>query len=743
MVAVSWYLAAANGGAPVGDMVGHAAAAEWLRTLPWWDWRGWSDWFYGGQAIGVNYPPLGHAWMRFTHPVHGQMAAVALGLLVLLPWGALRLARAVGYTPRAQRVAVASALVLTAASAQMHWVLSGFHQQSTFFGSWPAMMAVVIGLHVSAWAARCHRPVTCGAVAGVAVLFNATVVPGVAIVCALLLATSGVSFGRAARWVATAAAAAVTVSAWWLVPFVSGWARLVRWEVRLSTAWNYGGTWQAAVLAAVAIAAAWAARRRAGPSRRLALAAGAGLSGVVLADLFDYLRPERWLELPIVVAALAVAGLFAAAPRCRSLRPLRPAWTLLGVAFLIVFVVVTLRLELLPLAVWLMWGSRRTWAWSSALSWAAVLMLVPFWSQIRSPAPPEPPPVAPLEAVAVSGGAGAEGLVYADGSYNTAAGDTKHCAWGYPWRTTTETGGRIRPLFGLYRETSATAEFLDAENGLRSGYLGESGRTRPHWFDAWQDAGSPSLDTPSRAQALGARWYAHCDADGSVSVTELSGVVATGVTVALHTDEETWHRAAVEWWVSIDTGPDAAHSKDDRSSSDERPADGGVSLLRPTPGLESIPVLSSLGGGIYPMDQAASGVTMLTGQDSLTVHADTAGWAWLRVPWDPDWRSLGGTPVGKGGPGHLFVWAERGTTEFRWSVPGTVDAAAATVTGVALIAALMLATVNRRRGWNSDPDRPRPVAEALDVFADTVDGWVRATGQRLRRGVTSIKRRIS
>jgi len=45
-----------------------------------WDWRGWSgwsDWFHGGQAIGVNYPPLGHAWMRFTDPVHGQTAAGA------------------------------------------------------------------------------------------------------------------------------------------------------------------------------------------------------------------------------------------------------------------------------------------------------------------------------------------------------------------------------------------------------------------------------------------------------------------------------------------------------------------------------------------------------------------------------------------------------------------------------------------------------------------------------------------
>jgi len=35
MVAVSWYAAARNGGATGGVMVGHAAAAQWLRTLPW------------------------------------------------------------------------------------------------------------------------------------------------------------------------------------------------------------------------------------------------------------------------------------------------------------------------------------------------------------------------------------------------------------------------------------------------------------------------------------------------------------------------------------------------------------------------------------------------------------------------------------------------------------------------------------------------------------------------------------
>ena len=254
MVAVSWYVVVGHGGnAPGGDMIGHAATAEWLRTLPWWDWRGWSDWFYGGQAIGVNYPPLGHAWMRFTHPVHGQMAAVALGLLVLLPWGTLRLARAVGYAPRAQRAAVAAVLVLTVGFGQMHWVLSGFHQQNTFFGSWPAMLATVIGLFAAAWAACCRRPVTSGVVAGVAVLFNATVVPGVAVVCAALLATSGASFqpsrslGRhrrghgagGVRLVAGAVPGGLGPSG------ALGGAALCRLELS-------GGAWQAAVLAVLA-----------------------------------------------------------------------------------------------------------------------------------------------------------------------------------------------------------------------------------------------------------------------------------------------------------------------------------------------------------------------------------------------------------------------------------------------------------------------------------------------------------
>ena len=261
-------------------MDGHAAAAEWLRTLPWWDWRGWSDWFFGGQAIGVNYPPLAHAWMRFTHPVHGQMAAVALGLLVLLPWGALLLARAVGCTPRAQRGAVAAVLVLAAASGEMHWVLSGFHQTNTFFGSWPAMVATVLGLFCAAWAARCRAPVACGAVAAVAILFNATVVPGVAVVCVALLATSGCFVARCHPLDHDAQGQQV----WQCVP--GGWCR--SW--RVGVAWSAGrfhcrrsGTLEApgrmAVLAALVVAAVVGGPHRPGSLPASGCRGSGGLAG--------------------------------------------------------------------------------------------------------------------------------------------------------------------------------------------------------------------------------------------------------------------------------------------------------------------------------------------------------------------------------------------------------------------------------------------------------------------------------
>lgn len=715
MVGVSWYVVVANGGRPPdGDMIGHAAAAEWLRTLPWWDWRGWSDWFYGGQAIGVNYPPLGHAWMRFTHPVHGQMAAVAIGLLVLLPWGALRLARAMGLGPRTQRAAVAYVLVLTVASGHMWWVLSGFHSEPTFFGSWPTMLAVASGLYAVAWAARCERPLTCGAVVGIALLFNATVVPGIAVVCAALLATSGASFRQATRWSATAGAAALTVSAWWLMPFLAGWSRLVRWEVSLSDSWSDIGTWGVAVLAVVGVAATWAARLGTASSRRLAIAALAGLLAAVLADLFGYLRPERWLEFPIIVAVVAAASLFETRSEGRALKPVRPAWLVLGVAVLIVFVVITLRLEALPLGLWLMWRPRRSWAWSAALAWAAVLLWVPLWAQILNPALPEQSTVAPLDAAAAYRGSAGEGLVYVDHLYSSAAGDVMVCKWGNPWRTTAETNGAVRPLFGLYRETSATSEFLSAEVGLRGGRHQASGGPRPHWFDAWHAAGSPTLETAAAAEALGARWYASCDSEGNASVVDLPGVGVAGVTVVVHATEEEWHQGAAQWWVSLASG------------SNQTVTHPPIPIL----GLPDADFRS------YPANQAASDLSLHTGQDRLTLVAQQPGWAWIRVPWDPHWQADNAAPVHKGGPGHLVVWAERGTTELRWQVPGAVDGAAAAASGAALLASAAPAIVNSRRGFPINPDRPLPASGAVRVFVDTVDGWAHTCVRTARRCIT-------
>jgi len=265
------------------------------------------------------------------------------------------------------------------------------------------------------------------------------------------------------------------------------------------------------------------------------------------------------------------------------------------------------------------------------------------------------------------------------------------------------TDERIRPLSGLYRETSPSAEFLHADRLLRAGYVTPDD-LRPNWASAWEDAGRPYLDSPAHAEALGASWYAQCDIEGNIVVTELTGVNSTGVTVALHTDDDLWHQAAVKWWIS---------AFQDSSS---------------------VPVLWSKTGEehAYPPDQAARGVSLHTAQDSLTVRTQEAGWAWVRVPWDPGWRSMTGSPVLKGGPGHLVVWAEKGETELRWSVPGLVDGTAAVASVAALTAATTLSVINRRRGFPTDIDHPGPVSDAIAVFADTVDGWWLGAIRKLR-----------
>lgn len=708
MVGASWYdeVIRTGGLPPGGDMMGHAAAAEWLRTLPWWDWRGWSDWFYGGQAIGVNYPPMSHIWMRFTHPVHGQMAAVALGLLVLLPWGTLRLTRAAGYQPRLQRIAVGAVLVLTAAAGTMHWALSGFHVVWTFFGSWPAMLSAVIGLFTAAWAARCQRPVSAGVVAGVALLCNATLIPGWAVIWAMLLATSGASFRQGVRWAVTVGAAALAVSSWWLVPFLDSWDRLVRWEVALHQAWSFGYPWQPIVLAALAAGAAWAAKRP-GPSRRLASAASAGLGATLLADWTGWLRPERWLTPAILIAVMACAGLAVTAFTSPPSERLRPVWKLHAVLGLVVFLVLTLRLEVLPLIVGLLFLPSRSWAWIGALAWSAILFWGGLWG-VTSDAP-EPLAESPLGAAAERSDPQSSGLVYMDGTNVTLEGELVSCSWGKPWLTTASTDGRIRPLFGLYRETSPSAEFIDIE-ALFDGQIGESDPVRPHWYQTWQNADSPPLGNGTAiAEALGARWHVTCDRKENILLTDLAGVMVSGVTVEVHPSEDAWHRAAARWWIPIAAG------------------------LRAEPkSWEPVPIWSKASNPERPLSQAAAGVWLRAEGDRLIVGADTAGWAWLRVPWDPYWHTPTGSEAHKGGPGHLVIWAPEGETELEWGVPAGVDAAAAAVTGAAVLTVLAMAVGNRRRGDGLDPGRPHPVRDAVGLYADTVDEWLRTAGRWAR-----------
>ena len=597
-------------------------------------------------------------------------------------------------------------LVLVAASGGMYWVLSGFQPIPTFYGSWPAMLATVIGMFSAAHAAKGKSPVTAGVILGVAGLFNATVIPGVVAVCVALLISSGLAFGQALRWCATSASAALAVSAWWLVPFATSWERLVRWEVPLSTALSSWHPWQPAAMAVIGVAAAWAARVGAGPARCLALASLAGLGATLLADLFGYLRPERWLELPVLVAAMAAGGL---AARLGSLAvlPARPAWAVVASAGLIVFAVVTLRFEVLPLAVWLMWRPQPVWAWAGALAWAAVLLWVPVPLWFLNP--PDAPPVSPLEAAVAQTEADDDGLVYVESRWDTKHGAAGPCQWGNPWGAAADTDGRIRPLWGLYRETSSAAEFLDA---LEVDHFSHLARERPHWFEVGQVVDRQPSANRSAASALGARWYVTCDIDGSASVAELAAPLVSGVTIAPHVRDEQWHRSAVEWWMQIasDSDPEVVASQLDVPTHSA----GDTAEAR------------------AQRHQAASDLALHTAPDRLTVTAATAGWAWIRVPWDPYWQADNGGPVHKGGPGHLVVWADEGTTELRWQVPGAMDATAAGVSGLAMLSVAVLSVINRRRGWYSDPDRRRPAAYALSVFADTVDGWWHAAARNAR-----------
>ena len=715
MVGFAWWRGTVLGPSGYGgDFVGHAAAAEWFRGLAWWDWRGWSDWFYGGQAMGVNYPPLSHAWLRLTDPLHGQFAAVAVGLLVVLPWAVRSMARALRVRTSPATWAVLYTLLAFAGGA--HWLFPGFHLSNTGFGSWPAMIAALLGVVCVARAFELSRPVSTGVVAGVSVLFNSTVVPGV-IVLVLVVLLGGRRGLAAARWAALVGSVALATSGWWLVSFLHGWSRLVPWRLSLRSALSAGDDQHllVVVLAVVSLASlAWLGGR----CRWLALAAAVVTLAAGLADAAGYLRTERWVTPAAVVAmalcALGAPGLLRAVAGRASAQlggaddspaaagpppadrttgfsqslpvdlrrsPARCLAAAMGAAGAVLVGV----WALVPVTAWVLWHRRWAVVRYGAPAWAALLIAVPAAGLFS---PPERFDTAPSAAMTLTHGAdepNVGGFVYLQETFEHARGGTGNCAWGDPWRIIAADGVRLRPLTGLYRETSAPSEFIDinltGSQDLRLMY----DEPIDQWAHAWDAAppGAP-INHETAARALGADWYVFCDSTDTITARRLDAPRAGGVALSAHAAEDAWHRDAVGWWAGLLTGE---YDLEDAEA--------------------AVPTHGSVDWDAYPPGQAATGVSLLEAGESFATTAEAAGWAWVRIPWDPYWHSHDGTPVLKGGPGHIVAWIDEGQNNYGWWVPRRVDIAAIATTTTAAALALTLLITGRRRSaadpWSRSP----------------------------------------
>ena len=837
--------------------------------MAWWDWRGWSDWFYGGQALGVNYPPLGLLWLRWTDPLHGQFAAVAVGLLVLLPWAMRSMARALGVRTSPGTWAVLAALVVFAGNA--HWLLPGFHSVSTGFGSWPAMIASLLGVVCVARAVEVPRPVSTGLLAGVSVLFNSTVIPGVALMVLAVLA-GGVAAERrrvreAARWAVTVLSVGVAVCAWWLVPFLHGWSRLVRWRVPLREAFHAADNQTLLVvllLVGVLVCAAVLGRR--------GRAAGVAVLVVVLAagaaDWLGYLRAERWVT-PAVVVAMVLCALGLPRLRLRTTagedgggRADQPANSALGAAaespgpggvtmagpegdharrgtavgdgpdpeaaaqpstsgvtstgpgtgpgeahaghgtavgsvegspvgpdrseppkllaasgrrhapgpaagstgggqlaarshggpaggveapsvgspgsespaaptavsgdgpaprsaadpagdsllaeralgsgrrfgrFVLAAAGVAAAVlagvwAAVPVVVWALW--RRRWAIVryGAPAWAALLIAVPAASLFSPPERSEAAPAAAMTLTARADENNAGGFVYLQESFEHARGGVGNCGWGDPWALVASTDTKLRPLTGLYRETSASSEFIAVAETSRQGAAQVYGEPMDQWAPAWAaaPAGTP-INHETAAGALGASWYVFCDSTDTITTRRLDTRRASGVALAPHATNDAWHRDAVGWWAGLLTGEYALQDAE-----------------------AAVPTHGEVDWDAYPPAQAAGGVSVLEAGESFAVTAETAGWVWIRVPWDPYWHSHNNTPVLKGGPGHIIAWVNPGNNGFGWWVPPQVDTAAIITTAGAAALAITLLITGRRRPQSPDLPSRRPTGRQSD-----------------------------
>ena len=465
-------------------------------------------------CLDALHPPGVWAVVRRNHRISGVVAVGCLALGAGAGFGSPGAARCGCVNTRPHRSFRRHAL----------GALRLPHIASTFFGSWPAMLAVVVGLFIAGFAARGDRPTVAGVLAGLAVLLNASVVPGIAVVSAVLVLSSGASRSQIIRWVATAGASALAVCAWWLVPFLAGSSRLVRYH---SPAFgSLDRRWRMAV------------GRIGGPGSgsRLGLATwrpcfsafghgrGCGARGHNIGRSLGYLRSERWLELPILVAVVAIAAATDPESRHRSARLMRPSFSVI-VAMVAVLMVPTVgRWEFLPLAVWALWGLRpRISAWGGVLAWSLVLLWIPVLVVDSQPS---------TTATRLDFGHGVRhrrerpqtstepSTLIAGTSTNAGRRSTLHIGSTRGQQPHDPRAG-YAPSQGLYgRDQCGSGVHLRRERHFVQGTWAAGNTRRPHWYDAWRAGDSLSLDSTAAADALGARWYVECDADNTFTVFE-------------------------------------------------------------------------------------------------------------------------------------------------------------------------------------------------------------------------------
>ena len=262
------------------------------------------------------------------------------------------------------------------------------------------------------------------------------------------------------------------------------------WRLSLRSA-LFAGDNQHLLVVVLAVVALASLAGLGGRGRRLALAAAVAALAAGVADAAGYLRTERWVTPAAVVAmvlcALGAPGLLrAVAGRAQpdgadgspptddpertsgSSRGLpaglcRPPARCLAAAVGAAGAVLAGVWALVPVAAWVLWQRRWAVVRYGAPAWVALLIAVP--AQFLAG-----PPDSSLTGYAASSAMtltrtadahGEGGLVYLQETFAHARGGTGVCGWGDPWRILAGGGVSLRPLTGLYRETSASSEFID------------------------------------------------------------------------------------------------------------------------------------------------------------------------------------------------------------------------------------------------------------------------------------------